>query len=1310
MSQERSRHESAAAAIRAYVHTPPPKRLWSEVARLAEGFAEGPKEGEDAREFARSTTEAAVAVFGLGSRADDPALIDICLRSLVRMGVMGRILAIDLIEQEKLPFDDVAAILADMPDSERWLLFNRILLSPWRTSRELREFALESLTLLRDSLAVDAARLLRALATARPRAAYAVRRALLDGTLGPQLTRMAEADTAPLELLDMCQHLAALSHQGLAEKLAALAARTANPDHAHTLLRAVADLGPRPSLDITRPVARLLGHENRDLALTALETLARCAMPRLGKVTASLYAKRPSLKKGIIARLPLMPAAERRAFMDCVPARELPAVQVLCFLLLGAIDPVNMERCLSIAAHGDAPDTADEDGRDMAVGGVLDELLVLIARVPHAEPAEPQNHASPPEPAHPRDGTGRGRNAPTTTANGPLHLDMKGESPKRFTATGRHLPEPVASATTFHLADFSRATLERGRFEACVFDSCSFDHATLKDMSFIDCSFVNCALRDAALFRCDLTNCVFSLCALTGTAFSGGTMTVVKIECGSMTDALFTGMTLRTCSLRALDLSGAEMNRLKARGLELSDCHAESARLSALTLRTVDITACTFVDCAVDGLDSDDPVFGELADQTLLTRLRRSAKAFETGRLPASPGRAAMAVAFRAVDEWFKIAERKGLCRPFLAHNERRISWAKQKLGAKASEFFDILPLLLHSEFFDHAIGLYPTSPPCRVTAYQPGHSALDLARRYFPTAALPDDRTDAVPIEAIYTIGSLGTVAQSEDSDIDYWLCCALDQLAEQDVEGLHQKCEAIQDWAAQEFGLEVHFFLMDSKRVRENNFGASDSESSGTAQAAMLKEEFYRTAVHVAGKKPVWWLAPPGADQAGYDEAMHRLASGEAGGRFLDLGHVPEIPVGEFFGASLWQIAKAIKSPFKSIMKFGLLEKYVSRQGKTELLLCDRLKANLLGGHDELWRIDPYVMLFLEVAEYYADRGEAQTVELIKMSFLLKSHIAGEAFAPTIPSRAEEKSMRRFFTRGIGARKLAFTDLGIAKDWSLARMLEVGERVNAFILNTYLRVREMQNKQPQSAQANIDPHDLTKLGRKIFAVFAPRKHKIDRLGFVKTDAAMVGLLTFAAETRRGGGQAFVAQGGQMDPRTRRVETVEIKRAKDLCWLVAFIEANGLFAPGLTVKTDFTLSPVIARDVEELLQALAAFFPHAETFETNIEEGLSPERVTRALFVLNLTLPRETPRIRQVSLVYSTNWGEMFCQTVDVSDDAIITDPHAFLAAHVEQDCVEPPLMSSFVPDRAACPGIRFARRPIVPPASGSGYSSRKT
>ena len=53
-------------------------------------------------------------------------------------------------------------------------------------------------------------------------------------------------------------------------------------------------------------------------------------------------------------------------------------------------------------------------------------------------------------------------------------------------------------------------------------------------------------------------------------------------------------------------------------------------------------------------------------------------------------------------------------------------------------------------------------------------------------------------------------------------------------------------------------------------------------------------------------------------------------------------EIPSEEFFGASLWQIVKALKSPFKSVMKLALLDKYMHYRD-TGIFLCNRIKNNL-------------------------------------------------------------------------------------------------------------------------------------------------------------------------------------------------------------------------------------------------------------------------------------------------------------------------------------------------------------------------------
>src|SRR3546814_16548841 len=67
-------------------------------------------------------------------------------------------------------------------------------------------------------------------------------------------------------------------------------------------------------------------------------------------------------------------------------------------------------------------------------------------------------------------------------------------------------------------------------------------------------------------------------------------------------------------------------------------------------------------------------------------------------------------------------------------------------------------------------------------------------------------------PILGLFLMGSLGTVAQDEHSDLDVWVCHdpALDA---GQIEELRRKCELLQAWAASQ-GSEAHFFLVDPAR----------------------------------------------------------------------------------------------------------------------------------------------------------------------------------------------------------------------------------------------------------------------------------------------------------------------------------------------------------------------------------------------------------------------------------------------------------------------------------------------------------------
>jgi adenylate cyclase class 1 len=159
----------------------------------------------------------------------------------------------------------------------------------------------------------------------------------------------------------------------------------------------------------------------------------------------------------------------------------------------------------------------------------------------------------------------------------------------------------------------------------------------------------------------------------------------------------------------------------------------------------------------------------------------------------------------------------------------------------------------------------------------------------------------------------------------MDIWLCHQPGLSVEQRDE-LRQKATAIEHWAAT-LGLEVHFFLIDSERFKSGQDTPISTESSGTTQHYLLLEEFYRTAVYIAGRTLAWWLVPPQEDRRSGAYIRHLI-----GHRFIqeqeliDFGDLEAVPPEEFITVTLWHLYKALNSPHKSLLKLLLMECYAS------------------------------------------------------------------------------------------------------------------------------------------------------------------------------------------------------------------------------------------------------------------------------------------------------------------------------------------------------------------------------------------------
>ena len=70
--------------------------------------------------------------------------------------------------------------------------------------------------------------------------------------------------------------------------------------------------------------------------------------------------------------------------------------------------------------------------------------------------------------------------------------------------------------------------------------------------------------------------------------------------------------------------------------------------------------------------------------------------------------------------------------------------------------------------------------------------------------------------VESLVLMGSIGTIAQTDHSDFDYWVCVDGKKFSDESLNLLQQKLTAIESWAEANFGIEVHFFLSDIEKVK--------------------------------------------------------------------------------------------------------------------------------------------------------------------------------------------------------------------------------------------------------------------------------------------------------------------------------------------------------------------------------------------------------------------------------------------------------------------------------------------------------------
>ncbi len=611
----------------------------------------------------------------------------------------------------------------------------------------------------------------------------------------------------------------------------------------------------------------------------------------------------------------------------------------------------------------------------------------------------------------------------------------------------------------------------------------------------------------------------------------------------------------------------------------------------------------------------------------------------------------------------------KAILKRFLHLNQARFSRARAALRPVQQEVIDVLPLLFHVNH-PGLPGYVSEETPSGISNYLKEGPAILAARHLFKKFQYHRSIYRDYDIQSLFLIGSSGTIAQSNKSDFDVWLCHA-PGLSDQQLAELREKSTQIEEWA-DGYNIEVHFFLMDAERFKRGEVLDLSTESSGTAQHDLLLDEFYRTALWLAGNYPLWWLVPP-AEEGNYEQYTDNLLRKRFvdAGEYIDFGGLGNMPAEEFFGAAVWQIYKGVDSPYKSLLKILLMEIYAHEYPHINFLSL-MFKRAIYEEYDEsfdLNNVDPYIMLANKLTSYLDEKNDQQRLELVHRCLYFKINM------PLSKMR---------YQKGDNWQQDLLLQMTQEWGWEVDDLRTYDNR-NTWKIDTISREKKILVKElnqsyfelSEFARANkgtmISKRDLHILGRKLYAAFERKTGKLEILvnGFTTNlHEPLIGLSQQRSSTSQTSSWfMFRGNGLHIDDSDNR----PLKRASSalelLCW--------GYFNKLINKRTSFVIkgeeNPLSDREISAIIETLEQYFPEGDLPYANIDDFSAKSRLLKVLLFVNVGIGNPIKISRMGHLITDqddafsySSLGESLVQSVSA---VFITSWQEVLIFHYEGD-----------------------------------------
>ncbi len=1295
-------------ALIAMAPYPPSPNKWDDIRQLRQSFIERIP-ASPAAERSEYSSRIAYQLLQISMSSHSTALIRICLEFWLSIGPVGWTLAVRYLQHKIIPMNILVELISGFPMPDRLLLLNQHFQTTRPTDQMFLKWAEETLFAAGGLEPEDALAFFERLG-GEP-LAIPLREALLKDRFSEWIGGVLEHPLSEDDVSKAARTICKLQEWRF-ESLVAEYLETDDASVLQNVLDCLRRIGTKGSPPYAQTLVKVLGHENPALRLMALDAMVELRVVNLDKIFPYLLRKHPETRHEVLRRvLRLDRQTLQRVLAGLPPQERQEAVQQI-FLLIARTDQEFLRAfCARILQRAESSSSLSPE--------FVSQIKAFDAHL-QGNPAE-RDGVFPLDETQPTDTGAHAGAAVSERSDAVKQLsadsdvlrslaagkDIKGGNLEGVGISDYGLRDRTMKWTSwknsmFRGVSFENVTFIDADFSGCVFSDVIFHNCRFQNSRFGGAVFSNCLFQWVVLTNCNLDRAVLHKCRMTGLVAQGCSLVrltggVLDISLSLLRESGMWGASLSGCDLSSMrfdsvDVSGGQLRTVKLRGVEFLDCAFENSLWEGVQALNPTFSSCAFSGGCFNALTTDSPQLHEAQQQA---NLSRSADEKEAAKpvldlLSSDQGRN---LAVKIVDAWFRQQDFATRRHAFARERQRRTSLGLEKLGADKTELVVLLPYLLQSDLFEKRKQLMQKYPLFVIDGYFPDYRTWDLIQKHFDKFELEEPEAGSPRILAIYTMGSFGTLAQVLASNVDYWICLEADGKTK---ELLKEKLGLIRDWAYQEFGLDFRFQVFDQSEFRDARFGYREGESAGQAQALIRKEEFYRTALKLQGRDLLWWLTPPEATDEDYAAIAAELAQSPLGWSrsILDLGNVSDSSRADYIRALLWQIIKTFETPYVTIMLFARLQRFLIKGDGAQDKLCEHLKRNIFAGVRSLAKRDPFAVLFMEVRSFFTAIKDEQGSELINLAFILKSQCESEVSDLQTPLSIQRN---RAVSDLFGSREAGVNDICRLTKSSFDNLSRIGALINAFIYKSFETVHGAYEK--TMGAAPVQSPELTKLGRKIASAFSKRANKIDRIAFVNPMTGVFREVLFFAERTPGRPTLWGIKGQMAGGNAKREDMVEIKRDKSLPLLFSWLIANRFYHPKLVLDADHTTNPLSPRDIRELARTLHDFFPPEKTLDVDVDESLQKERVVRAFFILNLTVARDINRVFETSIVFATNWGEMFCMSMQVYDPTFKDNPMAFLKKKVPMECDPNAVLGYYMPSKSRCPKPNIAQ--ITPAVS---------